>query len=73
MRFGDNQERGYNQEAGITEKGVIGTEEWVTYSVSIDNLINQVPVQQDSSLGHSKNQPYVQYLISSPLSSLLLC
>lgn len=38
----------------MTEKD--GFKSMMTYSVSTDNSIDQVLVQQDSSLGHSKHQ-----------------
>jgi hypothetical protein len=49
------------------ERGKCRREESATYSVSTDNSINQVPSQQDSSLGHSANKLNLQSLIPSLL------
>jgi hypothetical protein len=51
----------------MERKGVLKSRELVTYSVSTDNSINQVPAQQDSSLGHSEYELNLQSLVPSLL------
>jgi hypothetical protein len=60
-----NQRHLHGQERGKCRRG-----ESVTYSVSTDNSINQVPSQQDSSLGHSANKLNLQSLVPSLLPLL---